>query len=242
MSERNKDFDVVAKELNYQPELLILPNLKWQIQPVIRSKSDTIEDFHRFINGYEVAHFPGGDVDDYQEFVTRGKIMLAQWIRINNCLANEADEKKSYLDQLKLKTQGSLEGMKILEVSGEDETAEELKNLGAEVVLFSPYGATNKLEKRDDESRKRQSVMIASALVDITSFDSFDLINVDRNTLYHALATIEEFETEKASWGVEKIVKSINKDVYRRITSFGLLTDVIPKIAVEAFVKKSSDR
>ncbi|MGL5830574.1 MAG: hypothetical protein ACRCZE_00305 [Candidatus Altimarinota bacterium] len=241
MKLRNEAVDEVAKQLGYKPEQLLLPNLKADIQPVIRTVNDAMGKFHDFINRYEEAHFREETGEqDYQEFVTRGKIMLAQWIKLNNCMADEAGEKKSYLDERKLNTQRALEGMKILEVSGESETTKELIGLGAEVVLFSPYGATEKSVERGDESRKRQAAMMASVLGDITSFDSFDLINVDRNTLYYALVTTDEFEAEQASSGVEKIMKSINEKVYRKIARFGLLTDVKPGIAVEAFVKNLS--
>jgi hypothetical protein len=230
MKERNTALDTVAKELDYKPEQLILPGVA-KVRPIIRNLVNPMENFQSFIRGFEQAEFPEESSEkDYQQFITTAKIMLANWMRINNCLA---EGEKIFVDNRN--AQSILEGMKILEVSGEDETTEQLKNLGAEVVLFSPYKSGLKAEQSD--RREKYAEMMAAALSDITSFDKFDLINVDRNTLYHAMATDEEFEAEKESAGMEKIMKSINEKVYKKVVEFGFLTDVKPGVAVESFVK-----
>lgn len=230
----NAAFDEVAKQLDYKPEQLVLPYSQ-KNQPIIKSLINPMENFQKMIKDFERAEFSeGNNEEDYEQFIITAKIMLANWMRINNCLA---EGEKFFVSNRN--AQNILEGMKIMEVSGEDETTKQLTSLGAEVTLISPYGRGEQ-DKNDDVGKIKKAELIAAAVGDITSTDKYDLINVDRNTLYHALATDAEFDEEKLSKGMEKIMKSVNEKVYRKVAQFGFLTDAKPQVAVESFVKNLS--
>jgi hypothetical protein len=233
----NPSWDDVAKNMDYIPEQIKLP-YKNSPAPIIRSNTDSIVKFEGFINDFEQSCFAVGlekdeldEKKEYQDFVNRGKVILAQWIKINNCLKGE-DAEKSYI-----KPGGSfktLEGLKILEITGDEGTKKELEEFGAEVSVLSPYG------KNPSKSREESAQLMAGALKDIVSTGMFDLINIDRHNLYYAFATDKELEDSEKSKGLEEIIRVVRGDIYRGLTSFGKLTTAQPKIAVEAFIKKLS--
>ncbi len=118
-----------------------------------------------------------------------------------------------------------LEGMRVLDVSAEDDLHAQLVSLGADATLISPSGEAidgPSWDTQGDKTKVDTFGKMAKKIAELTSTgDAYDLIVVERYNLFNALAGEEPYPCSFEFPTTESLVSAVCQENYPPLISIG---------------------